>query len=87
MAEQPLSLQWLCFIRDHGKDLKATLGERGLASLLVTYGQGKNIYVTMKSLARVTGWSRTTVIKHRDGLLGARAHGRHYGHACLHFDG
>jgi hypothetical protein len=69
MSEQPLALQWLCFIRDHGVDLKVTLGERALASLLPTYGQGKNIYVTMKSLARVTGWSRNTVTKHRDGLI------------------
>ena len=69
MAEQPLALQWLCFIRDHGVDLKVTLGERALASLLPTYGQGKNIYVTMKTLARVTGWSRNTVTKHRDGLI------------------
>ena len=49
MTEQPLSLQWLCFIRDHGLDLKVTQGERALASLLPTYGQGKKIYVTMKS--------------------------------------
>jgi hypothetical protein len=69
MTSQPLALQWLVFIRDHGLDLKVTLGERALASLLPTYGQGKNITVRMKSLARVTGWSRTTVLKHRDGLI------------------
>lgn len=69
MATQPMSLEWLCYIRDHGKELDVTLGERALASLLPTYGQGKNITVTMKGLADVTGWSRTTVIKHRDGLL------------------
>ena len=69
MAEQPLALEWLVFIRDHGTDLKVTLGERALASLLPTYGQGKNIFVTMSGLARVTGWSRMTVIKHRNGLI------------------
>jgi len=69
MSEQPLSLQWLCFIRDHGQDLKVTLGERALASILPTYGQGKNIFVSMHTLAKVTGWSRNTVKKHRDGLI------------------
>jgi hypothetical protein len=69
MATQPLALEWLVFIRDHGTDLKVTLGERALASLLPTYGQGKNIFVTMSGLARVTGWSRMTVIKHRNGLI------------------
>lgn len=69
MPEQPLALQWLCFIRDHGVDLKVTLGERALASLLPTYGQGKKIFVSMVTLAKVTGWSRNTVKKHRDGLI------------------
>ncbi len=69
MADQPLALQWLCFIRDHGTDLKVTLGERALASLLPTYGQGKNIFVSMVTLSKTTGWSRNTVKKHRDGLI------------------
>lgn len=69
MSEQPLALAWLCFIRDHGLDLKVTLGERALASLLPTYGQGKDIYVSMHTLAKMTGWSRNTVKKHRDGLI------------------
>lgn len=69
MSDQPLSLQWLCFIRDHGLDLKVTLGERALASLLPTYGQGKNIFVSMHKLAEKTGWSRNTVKKHRNGLI------------------
>ena len=65
----PLALEWLCFLRDHGHDLKVTLGERALASLLPTYGQGKNIYVSMVTRSKKTGWSRTTVRKHRDGLI------------------
>jgi hypothetical protein len=69
MAAQPLALQWLCIIRDHGTDLKVTQGERALASLLPTYGQGQHIFVSMHSLAAVTGWSRNTVKKHRDGLI------------------
>jgi hypothetical protein len=65
----PLALEWFCFIRDHGLDLKVTQGERALASLLPTYGQGKNIFVSMVTLSKITGWSRTTVRKHRDGLI------------------
>jgi hypothetical protein len=65
----PLALEWLCFLRDHGQDLKLTLGERALASLLPTYGEGKNIFVSTAKLAKITGWSETTVRKHRNGLI------------------
>jgi hypothetical protein len=65
----PLALEWLVFIRDHGLDLKVTLGERALASLLPTYGQGTNIYVSTAKLAKITGWSENTVRKHRNGLI------------------
>lgn len=67
--QQPLSLQWLVYIRDHGLDLDVTLGERALASILPTYGKGERIFVSMHTLARATGWSRNTVKKHRDGLI------------------
>jgi hypothetical protein len=65
----PLALEWLCFLRDRGQDLKVTLGERALASLLPTYGQGKDIYVSTAKLAKITGWSENTVRKHRNGLI------------------
>lgn len=68
MADQPLSLAWLCFLRDHGADLKVTTPERALASALVTYGEGKNIFASMVTLAKVTGMKRDTVIKARRGL-------------------
>jgi hypothetical protein len=69
MADQPLALQWLCFIRDHGLDLKVTQGERALASLLPTYGQGRNIFVSTAKLTKITGWSENTVRKARNGLI------------------
>jgi hypothetical protein len=69
MADQPLSLQWLCFLRDHGHDLKVTVGERALASLLPTYGAGQTIFVSMHTLSKLTGMSRNTVKKARDGLV------------------
>ena len=61
MAEQPLSLQWLCFIRDHGVDLRVSKEARVLASLLPTYGEGKNIYVSMVKLTKKSGMKRETV--------------------------
>jgi hypothetical protein len=67
MSEQPpLALQWLVHIRDHEK---LTTPELALAAVLVTYGEGKNIFASMVTLAEKTGMSRPTVIKARNGLL------------------
>jgi len=68
MTEQPLSLTWLCFIRDHGVDLKVSKEARVLASVLPTYGQGKKIFVSMVSLSKVTGMKRETVRNARQEL-------------------
>ena len=63
MPEQPLALKWLCYIRDNKIRLSNAAGN--LARLLPTYGQGKNIYVSLTTLKDVSGMSW-------EGLLGAR---------------
>ncbi|MGH3155044.1 MAG: hypothetical protein ACRDNF_00490, partial [Streptosporangiaceae bacterium] len=68
MAEQPLSLEWLCHIRDHKIRLSNAAGN--LARLLVTYGQGENITVSMAALKDVTGMSWKAVLDGRDQLTG-----------------
>lgn len=66
--QSPLALQWLVFIRDHGVDLKISKEARVLASVLPTYGQGKNIFVTMKGLSKILPMKRDTIIAARQEL-------------------
>ena len=68
MANQPLSLAWACFIREHGQDLKISKEARVLALALLTYGAGQRIFASMVTLSGVTGMKRDTVRKARREL-------------------
>jgi len=68
MSDQPLVLQWLCHIRDNADELQLSRNARALAGLLVTYGAGQSIYVSMVNLARNLGMGRSTVIAARREL-------------------
>ena len=60
-SKPPLALEWLVFLRNCGADLKLSKEARVLSAVLPTYGEGKKIFATMVTLAKVTGMKRETV--------------------------